>query len=162
MRVLVVSEYYPRAADPVGGVCAHRQTLATAQAGADVRVLVLHRPIPPLRADRGADVRLTTAVARQPGHAVLDGIPVDYVRYLSPPRPLSYGSWGAWAGPVVRRALPRVRRSFPYDLIHAHYASPSGDAVRRAAPSTPLIVSVHGHDVQGADAGGAAVRTTLA
>jgi redox-sensitive bicupin YhaK (pirin superfamily) len=41
VRVAVVAEYYPRAADPVLGVWAHRQALAARDAGADVRVLVL-------------------------------------------------------------------------------------------------------------------------
>ena len=83
------------------------------------------------------------------------------MRYLSPPRPLSYDSWGAWAAPLLGRAMRRLRREFPFDLVHAHYAVPAGDAVRRAAGSAPLVVSVHGHDVQGAGAGGPAVATTL-
>ncbi|MBA2349563.1 MAG: hypothetical protein H0V81_14850, partial [Solirubrobacterales bacterium] len=48
MRVCVVAEFYPRAHDPVLGIWAHRQALAARDAGADVRVVVLHRPIPPL------------------------------------------------------------------------------------------------------------------
>lgn len=161
MKALVVAEYYPRAGDPVGGVWAHRQTLATLGAGADVRVLVLHRPLPPLSAVRSADVGRATAVIRQPRTAQLDGLRVEYVRYLSPPRPLSYDSWGAWAAPLLRRTLRRLRREFPFDLVHAHYAVPAGDAVRRAAGSAPLVVSVHGHDVQGQRAGGPAVAKTL-
>ena len=47
-------------------------------------------------------------------------------------------------------------------MIHAHYAVPAGDAVRRVAPEVPLVVSVHGHDVQGAGAGSNNVRSTLA
>ena len=161
MKALIVAEYYPRAGDSVGGVWAHRQTLAARDAGADVRVLVLHRPVPPLSAVRTADVRRALSVVRQPARAELDGLPVHYVRYLSPPRPWSYSSWGAWAAPVLRRALRRLRREFPFDLVHAHYAVPTGDAVRRAAGSAPLLVSVHGHDVQGVGSGGPAVATTL-
>ena len=56
MRVAIVAEYYPRAADPVLGVWAHRQAIAARDAGADVRVLVLHRPLPPLAALRRADL----------------------------------------------------------------------------------------------------------
>ena len=66
--------------------------------------------------------------------STLDGVTVDYLRYLSPPRPRSYGTWGAWAAPVLRRALRRLHDEFAFDLIHAHYAVPAGDAVRRAAP----------------------------
>jgi glycosyltransferase involved in cell wall biosynthesis len=157
MRVLVVAEYYPRAADPVRGVWAHRQALATHEEGAEVRVLVLHRPLPPLAALRRRDLRALLGAVRQPAHAQLDGLSVDYVRYLSPPRPLSYGSWGAWAAPALERAIARL--GFAPDLVHAHYAAPAGDAVRRAAPDAPLVVSVHGHDVYGARM--AAVPATL-
>jgi teichuronic acid biosynthesis glycosyltransferase TuaC len=161
VKALIVAEYYPRAGDPVGGIWAHRQTLATRDAGADVRVLVLHRPVPPLSAVRSADVGRGMAVIWQPVRAEPDGLSVEYVRYLSPPRPWSYSSWGAWAAPLLGRAMRRLRREFPFDLVHAHYAVPAGDAVRRAAGSAPLVVSVHGHDVQGTGAGGSAVATTL-
>jgi glycosyltransferase involved in cell wall biosynthesis len=162
VKVLVVAEYYPRADDPVLGVWAHRQTLAAVKAGVEVRVLVLHRPIPPAAALRSRDLRRARAVIAQPSHALLDGLEVDYMRYLSPPRGVSYQSWGAWAAPVLRRALQRLRRRFPFELVHAHYAVPTADAVRRADASLPLVISVHGHDVQGAQAGGPAVRSALA
>src|SRR3954452_7571420 len=48
VNVAVVAEFYPRAHDPVLGIWAHRQAIAARDAGADVRVLVLYRPIPPL------------------------------------------------------------------------------------------------------------------
>ncbi len=160
MRVLVVAEYYPRAADPVHGVWAHRQAVAARDAGADVSVLVLHRPLPPLAAARRGDLRAVRDAVAQPRRALLDGLDVGYVRYLSPPRPLSYGSWGGWAAPALKRALGRAAGRF--DLIHAHYAVPAGDAARRAAPDVPLVVSVHGHDVYGEGSRMPAVRTTLA
>jgi teichuronic acid biosynthesis glycosyltransferase TuaC len=147
MRVVVVAEYYPRAADPVLGVWAHRQALAARDAGADVRVLVLHRPVPSRAALRSRDPRALAAPLRQPLRAELDGLRVDYVPFVAPPRPRSYGSWGAWAAPSLAVALRRLRRRFPYDLVHAHYAAPAGDAVRRARPGAPVVVSVHGGDV---------------
>jgi glycosyltransferase involved in cell wall biosynthesis len=126
-----------------------------------VRVLVLHRPLPPLSALRRADLSAARGALQQPARAQLDGVRIDYLRYLSPPRPWSYAHWGAWAAPLLRRTLRRIRASFPFDLIHAHYAVPAGDAVRRAAPAAPLVVSVHGGDVLGAHAGAATVRATL-
>ena len=64
MRVCVVAEYYPRRRDLVLGVWAHRQALAARDAGAEVRVLVLERPVPPVSALRSAR-RLGQAVAAQ-------------------------------------------------------------------------------------------------
>ena len=161
MRVLIVAEYYPRTADPVLGIWAHRQAVAARDAGADVRVLVLHRPLPPLAALRGGDLNAARRALGQPPSATLDGVPVQYLRYLSPPRPWSYASWGAWAAPVLSRAVSRLRPGFDFDLLHAHYAVPAGDAVRRACPEVPAVVSVHGGDVLGSHAGHANVAAAL-
>jgi teichuronic acid biosynthesis glycosyltransferase TuaC len=169
MRVAIVAEYYPRAADPTLGIWAHHQARAARDAGADVRVIVLHRPVPPLAAVRGlrpgslrGALGATRAAVSQPSTATLDGISVRYLRYLSPPRGRTYASWGAWAAPQLRRALRRMRVEFPFDLVHAHYAVPAGDAVRRVAPDVPLVVSVHGGDVLGAHAEAPAVSATFA
>jgi teichuronic acid biosynthesis glycosyltransferase TuaC len=162
MRVLVVAEYYPRVAQPAFGVWAHRQALAARDAGAEIRVLVLHRPIPSLQALRRGELRGAWAGVAQPRRVSLDGLTVDYLRYLSPPRPRSYGRWGACAAPLLRRVLPRLHREFPFELIHAHYAVPAGDAVRRAAPAVPTVVSVHGGDVHGRHAAGPFVAPALA
>ena len=88
MRVAVVAEYYPRRRDPVLGVWAHRQALASRDAGADVTVLALERPLPPASALRSPG-KLAKAVAgavAQPKSTELDGLQVQYVRFLSPPR----------------------------------------------------------------------------
>ncbi|MGI9183942.1 MAG: glycosyltransferase [Solirubrobacteraceae bacterium] len=161
MRVLVLAEYYPRAGEPVLGIWAHRQALATREAGVQIRVLVLHRPLPPLAAVRRGELGAVRRALTQPARAELDGVRIDYVRYLSPPRPWSYATWGAWAAPALAAALRRVRREFPFDLIHAHYAVPSGDGARRAAPQVPLVVSVHGGDVHGPQATSRTVAATL-
>ncbi|HLW94495.1 MAG TPA: glycosyltransferase [Solirubrobacteraceae bacterium] len=139
MRVAVVAEFYPRRRDPVLGVWAHRQALAAAHAGAEVSVFVLHRLVPPR-----ADPRALWTLMRQPPATRLDGLEVRYVRYASPPRSRSYARWGAYAAPALRRAL---RRSGPFDLVHAHYAVPAADAVLRAGVDLPFVVSVHGGDV---------------
>jgi len=147
MRVAIVAEYYPRVHDPALGIWAHRQAVATAAAGADVHVLVLHRPVPPRAALHARDSAALVAPLRQPLRAELDGIPVTYVPFLAPPRPRSYSTWGSWAAPSLALALRRLRRRFPFDLVHAHYAAPAGDAVRLSSVRTPLAVSVHGGDL---------------
>jgi glycosyltransferase involved in cell wall biosynthesis len=165
LRVAVVAEYYPRAADPVLGVWAHRQALAARAAGADVRVLVLHRLVPPRAALQARDAGRLLEPLRQPRHAELDGLDVTYVPFVAPPRPRTYGSWGAWAAPSLGLALRRLRRDFPFDLVHAHYAAPGADAVRRARAGR-YVASVHGGDLlavaRDSPAGARAVRSGLA
>jgi teichuronic acid biosynthesis glycosyltransferase TuaC len=156
MRACVVAEYYPRRRDPVLGAWTHRQALAARDAGADVRVLVLERPLPSsasvrsaLRGRPGAALRELRAAATQPRRDALDGIEVEYLRFGSPPRERSYASWHRWAARPLARALDRLHSRAPLDVVHAHYALPAGGAVlpwvgRRGIP---LVVSVHGGDL---------------
>lgn len=169
MKVAVVAEFYPRAADPVLGIWSHRQALAARDAGAEVEVLVLHRPVPPRSAlDAGprAAARAAATLLRQPWIEERDGLRVRYVPFVSPPRPSGYGSWGAWAAPPLALALRALRRRFPFDVIHAHNAVPAADAVRRTGFAVPLVTSVHGGDVLytalQSDAGEQAVRRAFA
>jgi teichuronic acid biosynthesis glycosyltransferase TuaC len=150
MKVAVLAEFYPSRRDPVLGVWAHRQAIAARDAGAEVQVLVLHRLVPPraaLREGPDALARELGSRAREPRKQTLDGLAVRYVSYVSPPRARAYASWGAWAAPTLGLALRRLRRSFGFELVHAHNAVPAADAVRRARVDVPLVVSVHGGDV---------------
>jgi teichuronic acid biosynthesis glycosyltransferase TuaC len=150
VKVAVVAEFYPSRRDPVLGVWAHRQALAARDQGAEVRVLVLHRLVPPRAAlHQGPDALAHELRARigEPRHQTLDGLEVSYVSYISPPRPRAYAAWGAWAAPTLGLALRRLRRRFAFELVHAHNAVPAGEAVRRARIDVPLVVSVHGGDV---------------
>ncbi|WCB96605.1 Putative teichuronic acid biosynthesis glycosyltransferase TuaC [Baekduia alba] len=145
MKVLVVAEFYPRVAEPALGIWAHRQALAARDHGAEVRVVVLHRPIAP--AARMRDRAAWRAALAQPARVELDGLDVRYLKFVSPPRGRSYPHWGAFAAPGLALELRRIRRTFPYDLVHAHYAVPSADAVLRTRDRTPLVISEHGGDV---------------
>jgi teichuronic acid biosynthesis glycosyltransferase TuaC len=164
VRVAVVAEFYPSRRDPVLGVWAHRQALAARDAGAEVQVLVLNRLVPPRAAVARGPRTLTRELAArvtEPRHQTLDGLTVTYVSYFSPPRSHAYPAWGAWAAPALTRALHGLRRTFGFELVHAHNAVPAGDAVRRALAGSglgvravrrspievPLVVSVHGGDV---------------
>ena len=54
---------------------------------------------------------------------------------------------GRVGGADARARAAPAAAPFPFDLVHAHYAAPAGDAVRRARTRVPLVVSVHGGDV---------------
>jgi glycosyltransferase involved in cell wall biosynthesis len=153
MRVCVVAEYYPRRRDPVLGVWAHRQALAARDAGAEIKVLALERPVPPA-STLGSARRLTSAVAgtiRQPRHDTLDGLDVEYVRFVSPPRERSYATWDRWARGPLGKALTKLHADWPLDVVHAHYALPAAGAALSFSEThnLPLAVSVHGGDVLG-------------
>jgi glycosyltransferase involved in cell wall biosynthesis len=152
MKVAIVAEYYPRRRDPVLGVWAHRQAVAARDAGAEVRVLALERPLPSVAGVRGGPAALATelrAFAGQPASEERDGIRVDLVRFASPPRERGYASWYRWARAPLGWALTRLHAEWPFDLVHAHYAVPWATAARPWAGEhrVPLVVSVHGGDL---------------
>ncbi len=160
----MVAEWYPSPADPVHGIWAHRQALAAREAGAQVRVLALRRPVPPIAVARqgpAAAARWLRAAATTLRPMELDGLQITPVAFLAPPRPSSYASWGAWIAPALRRALARER----FDLLHAHNVLPTGDALARCSPLTPFVLSTHGPDIihvaQRSTKAAAATRRTL-
>ena len=159
MRVAVVAEWYPSPGDPVLGIWAHRQAVAARDAGAEVRVLALRRPIPPLSVARrlldfppatGELSRWIEGARTSLRPLSLDGVSVEPVPFLAPPRPMSYGSWGYWAAPSLGRALDRLHADWPFDVLHAHCLAPAGHAAarwvrRRRGPA--FVVSAHGPDM---------------
>jgi glycosyltransferase involved in cell wall biosynthesis len=149
-KVVVVAEFYPSRRDPVLGIWAHRQALAARDAGAELHVVALRRLVPPrasLQAGPAGTARVLAGLLREPRTQIRDGLPITYLPYVSPPRDRSYASWGSWAAPMLALVLRRLRRSFPFELIHAHNAVPAGEAVRIARVGVPMVVSVHGGDV---------------
>jgi teichuronic acid biosynthesis glycosyltransferase TuaC len=154
VRVAVVAEWYPSQFDPVHGVWAHRQALAARDAGADVRVLALRRPVPPLSVLRRGELRrwLTNARGMLTSSNV-DGLVVEAVPLIAPPRPWSYGAWGYWVAPSLSLALAQLWRQWPFEVVHAHSLLPTGFAAswwRRhgRGPRGPAVVaSTHGPDV---------------
>lgn len=158
MRVAIVAEWYPSPADPVHGIWAHRQAAATMAAGAELQVLALRRPVPPLATLRRlAGAPPDTRPLRRWACGVrdtlrpfeLEGVRVNPVPFAAPPRPWSYGSWGYWAAPALGRALRHLRLSWPFDLVHAHCITPAGYAAVRWArrAGAPVAVSAHGPDM---------------
>jgi teichuronic acid biosynthesis glycosyltransferase TuaC len=159
VRVAVVAEWYPSPGDPVLGIWAHRQAVAARDAGAEVRVLALRRPVPPLSVARGlarvppagGALRRWVAGARTSLRPMkLDGLSVTPVPFLAPPRPISYGSWGYWMSLPLGRALDRLYADWPFDVLHAHCLAPPGHAAARWVRhrgSPAFVVSAHGPDM---------------
>ena len=168
MKVAVVAEWYPSPGDPVHGLWAHRQAVAATAAGVETIVLALRRPVPPLSVARKLaqlppDIRALRVWGRDARRSLrpaqLDGIRVESVPWIGPPRPISYGSWGYWMSPALSRALDRLYAGWRFDLLHVHCLAPSGHAAARwmrrhgtrdvddAAGRPAFAVSAHGPDM---------------
>ena len=156
-RVLVLSELYPNPVKPAFGIFVERQTHHLG-AFCDVHVVAPVRVFPPLRLWKevanparfgGAWNEWLGGIRGIPPRDVVNGIPVEYPRYISPPRQFFHGSWGFFAYPFLRDHIRGLHLDRPFDLIHAHYACPSGviGLMAQRWMHVPIVLSIHGADV---------------
>jgi len=145
-RVLVIARWFPHASEPGLGPFVHEQVRCLREEqGLDVWVvsgrecpLSLRRPHRIVgnwrRYRRGcADLAWQT----------WEGVPVLYFPFLA--GRLSNWLWQAPYRDALLRALPGVRRAYPFDLIHAHTANPDGFAAMKLAElvGVPYVITEH-------------------
>ncbi len=116
--------------------------------------VVLRRVFPPARIltsfGRGSDVAHEASdwwtALRSP---LLPVLPSRLVYYTAPPRSRWEHTWGSCAMALRGRRLLDVARRFGPDVVHGHWAIPSGDVAVRIARAlgVPCVVSVHGYDI---------------
>ncbi len=157
LRVLVLSDLFPNPARPALGVFVERQVHHLGPVCEQV-VLAPIRMFPHLRLWKRLlrPKRLAEAwrawrseLDRIPARDDVNGVPVFYPRYTSPPRQVFHALWGFFAYAFVRGRLRSLHRARPFDLIHAHYASPCGviALLARRWMKVPIALSVHGSDI---------------
>jgi len=157
LRVLVISELYPNPVLSALGIFIERQVFHL-QPYCDSIVVSPIRVFPHLQlwkqlqrpARFAAEWRRWQAnLARIPECADVNGVPVLYPRYTSLPKQVFHGLWGFFAYPFLYRQLKRLHRQQPFDLIHAHYASPCGVIALQVQRwmRVPIVLSIHGADI---------------
>ena len=142
MRILAVTNLYPNPYQP------HRATFNRQEfrALAKLHSLALISPI--AWTDELACQGKRAASLPRDRRILLDGITVDYPRYLFTPKVLR-----AWYGHFyrfsVKSAFDRALAEFRPDLIYAHWAYPDGWAAVELghAAGLPVVIKVHGSDI---------------
>lgn len=157
LQVLFLSELFPNPAWPAFGIFVERQAFHL-QAYCHVTVMAPVRVFPHLRLwqhllrprhFQSAWQHWRTTLAQIPLEGHFNGLAVSYPRYTSPPRQGFHGLWGFFAYPALRRHLMALNARKKFDLIHAHYASPSGviALLTRRWLKIPVVLSIHGSDL---------------
>lgn len=147
MKVLVISHMYPSTFSEVAGIFVHEQVKELVRQGCEIKVIspVPWTPFPvrhlSLKWKRYSEI---------PARATWDGIEVYYPRFLSFPRMLFFASSGRWMYRGIRALVNQIHRDFPFELIHAHAALPDGYAgvVLAQILGCPLVITIHGRDLQ--------------
>lgn len=142
MNVLVVSTMFPNRAQPVHAVFVRNRVLRIAER-CNIRI------INPIRWFPGAWILRKYSHRRHiPSQDSMDGVTVDYPRFLSIPRFLK-----SLEGPFLFLSLlwlaRRLRATFRFQLIDAHLAYPDGFACALLARvfNVPFTITLRGHDV---------------
>ena len=157
LRILILSEIFPNPVRPAQGIFVERQTYHL-QSHCDSTVVVPVRVFPHLRLwSHVLQPKRFAAEWQQwqaqlgdiPARGKVNGIPVFYPRYTSPPKQVFRGVWGFFAYPFLRLQLYALHSAQSFDLVHAHYASPCGVVALLAQHwmKLPVVLSVHGADV---------------
>jgi len=137
MRVLVVSSTFPSSTQPTRGVFVRERIR---RLGRRCEVVVV-APVPwfPLNRLIRKERAAVPAVEHQ------EGLTVYHPRFFSVPR---YGKFldGVFCYLSLLRFTRRLRRSFPFEIIDAHFAFPDGLAATLLAKtfSCPVVVTLRG------------------
>lgn len=145
MRILILSHMFPDNMRPVYGVFVYQQAQALQQLGSQCRVLSPVSIAPfPLKYFRDK-WRKWAGVSKS---AILDGIQVDYPRVFYLPGGALPHRIGSYWRPILKRKVTKLRRQFPFDIIHCHTAFPDGQAGVQLAKDfgVPVITIIHGGD----------------
>lgn len=139
MRIVFLTHNYPRHPGDVSGAFLATLAHALVARGHDLRVIA--------PSDGG-----------RTGEPLLDGIPVERVRYAAPEREtLAYrgtmaeaarspaGAWRAWRLVRAMRRAAAGAVASGAEVIHAHWWIPAGLA---APAGVPLVVTLHGTDAE--------------
>jgi len=157
LRVLVISELFPNPSYPAFGIFIERQTHHL-RIYCDSIVVAPVRVFPHLRLWKYALnpgrffaewKRWRIDLTSIPQKSEVNGIPVYYPHYTSPPKQIFHGTWGFFAYLFLRRQLLALHQQHSFDLIHAHYASPCGVIALLAKRwmRVPVVLSIHGSDL---------------
>lgn len=157
LKVLFLSDLFPNSVSPAFGIFVERQAFHLLEY-CDITVVAPVRVFPPLRLWKQINRpskfmrgwrRWRAELVGIPPHDLVNDIPVFYPRYTSPPKPVFHALWGFFAYPFVKPLLRKLTQAHPFDLIHAHYASPCGVIALLAQPwmGIPIVLTVHGGDI---------------
>lgn len=146
MKILIVSHLYPTPDDTTHGIFVHQQTQALAERGHEIRVISPTQYVPniPYLPDRWAQF------SRTPNKAHIDGIDIQYPKYLTLPSHRTLPLVSKSVRRTVTKAISELESSgFSPDVINAHVPLPDGYA---CIPSNhrfdiPLVTTVHGASI---------------
>lgn len=139
MKVLVLARNYPNSVTPLLGIWTEEMVRHVAR-HCEVRVISPVPYFPPLPGP-SAYTRFRRVARRETRH----GVEVRHPRLVVGPGYLLHDFEALAYHLAIRRQVERLRRDFPFELIHAHYGYPDGcvAAALGRAYGVPIVITEH-------------------
>lgn len=147
MNILVISHMYPYPANTTKGIFVHQQNLELQRQGCQLTVLA-PRPWSPFPLSLiNPRWRNYFSIAKAPSY---DGIEARRPPYLVFPGGFGMASCGRRLYRALKKTVSGFHNNKAFALIHAHTILPDGQAglFLKQRFGIPLVVTVHGKDVQ--------------
>lgn len=147
MRVLVLSQMYPKPYNDVDGIFVHNQVKELIKKGCEVRVVSPERFVPfPLN----YIIRKWQVYRGVKKKNILDGVRISFPRYVLIPRARLFWISGLLMYYGIKTSIKSLYQEFAFDIIHAHVALPEGFAavMLKQEYRVPVILTIHGADLQ--------------
>lgn len=140
--MLVLARSYPSDVFPTLGLWVEQPTVRLAE-DCDVRVVSPVPWCPPL--PELGPLRQYTRFRRLPAEEIRRGVQILRPRFAVGPGTTLYPFEARAYAAGVERTVRRLRRTFPFDLVHAHMIYPDGVVAHRIAQryGVPFVVTEH-------------------
>lgn len=145
MKLLTISDMYPKNEGSTSGTFVRAQIKALAKQGVESFVLC---PVPRLSNSKNLTDILTT-LNRNVNHRTMDSIPICDAQYWNIPLKLSVDFVVQSMYKTLYARTMEIYKDFKFDLIHAHRMFPIGYVSMLIANkmSIPFAVTAHGSDI---------------
>ncbi|MCU9810320.1 glycosyltransferase [Paraclostridium sp. AKS81] len=148
MKILVLSHMYPNNINKSYGIFVHEQVKELKKLGHEVKVISPVPYAPPVIRKFKEKWKKYSLVNR---YEKIEGIDVYYPRMITIPRNIMIEKSGSVYFYSIKKLVEEIKKSFEFDLIHAHVALPDGYAANVIGKkyNKPVILTIHGKDIYG-------------
>ena len=145
-KILFISHMYPTNFDKSYGKVIHEQALSLIERGYEVKVICPFPFVPPFLKYFKKRYQKLNLLSKSELH---DNIEVYYPQYISLPRALLFNYSGSLMYYGILKQVKEVRKNFKFDIIHAHFTLPDGEAALKISKyfKVPLVTTIQATDL---------------
>lgn len=145
-KILYISHMYPSNYDYSYGKVIHEQAISLKKRGYEIKVIC---PVPFVPIFLSKFMKKYSSINAIPKKEKIEGIEVIYPRYISFPKASFFQYSGLLMFLGIKKEIKRLKKSYNFDLIHAHFTLPDAYAAMKISKlyKVPLITTIQASDL---------------